>query len=185
MSPLIILLIFLLLILCMMAFYYITTYHVEEAVVRSSIVDVLSAPNEEVMKKCTDQKLSVLSNYFDGKVESRVVNVVIYKNEFYTYANVNLKRIQQLSQNNVVSLLMYIREGSIKKQILLYGQLELVRQIDDLCIYKFVVENRKTTFTKDTNDSHITNYKYNNESSVEIKNTYANIVDVVSYIKAQ
>lgn len=140
-----------------------------------------------IPKKSTDIKgkktFAILNNYGDNQLESRIMNIIIYKGQYYTYSNKNSYHVKQLYDNNRVSLLIYSQEDKIDKQILLYGYLDIVKEFDDTILYKLEIENRKISITRETISNQITNYSYDNKDDREIKLGVDDIDEIINYIK--
>lgn len=101
----------------------------------------------------------ILSNFYKDKVDSRIVEILEHNGNYYTYANNSTNRVSQLTETNIVSLLLFRQEGSAIIQTLLSGKLEKLTEIDNSCpsekltevdnlvVYKFIVEHKKITKT--------------------------------------
>lgn len=189
MSPLITLLIIFLILFLIWTFYYYTTYNLEF----SSVVN-----NKDNSKGNSDDKLtkiekqlgkesrahiSILNNYSDGMLESRIVTLIINKGNFYIYSNKSSYHNIQLSKDNRVSVLQYIKEDKVHKQILLYGKLDIIKEFDDLILYKMNVEHRKISITYENGPTQITDYSFDNKGDRELRTNLKNVSKVFSYIK--
>jgi general stress protein 26 len=68
----------------------------------------------EIKKPVTNEvKMCTLSNYYNGIIETRVINVISDGGELYFYSHKNSKHVEQLKDNNRVTLLMYTKDGNI------------------------------------------------------------------------
>lgn len=138
---------------------------------------------EKLLGKESKTHVSILNNYSDGLLESRIVNLIMNKGNFYIYSNKSAYHNIQLSKDNRVSILKYIKEGKIHKQILLYGKLDVIKDIDDLILYKLNVDHRKVSITYENGPIQITDYSFDDKGERAIRTDLNNVSKVFSYIK--
>lgn len=169
------------LLLLIWGFYYVTLPQENNAIRNNNISNSKTCDDINKNKK----RFAILSNYGDNQIELRIMNIIIYKGQYYTYSNKNSYHVKQLSVNNKVSLLIYSQEDKIDKQTLLYGYLDVVKEFEDMILYKLEIENRKISITRETISNQITNYSYDNKDDKELKIGIDNIDEIINYIKEQ
>lgn len=120
--------------------------------------------NEEIEKvtknKTPDINIAFLSNIGTHYLESRIVNAIIKEGQYFIYSNKNAYHVKQLKENNKVSLLIYTKVGESMKQVLLYGELEIKNETENLVLYKLNIDKRKISITVDTEEKRETYYTY-------------------------
>lgn len=164
-----------LLILMIFIFYVYTNYlylNEEQTVKKEEKQEKKELPKNE-------SHLSVLSNYSDGLIQSRVISLIINNGNFYTYSNKSSYHVKQLEIDNRVSILSYIKEGSIYKQQLLYGKLDIIYEDESLIFYKVSVEHRKMSVTYDSDNIRKTNYMFDSKITKEIKTDLNKVIEVI------
>lgn len=87
--------------------------------------------NCEIKRETT--KLAILNTINFDKIETNIVNVIIYNDTYYIYSNKNF------NEENKVSLFIYLEQH----KNILYGKLDKLIRIDDISIYKLIIENKK------------------------------------------
>ncbi len=171
MNPVIIFLVIIFLLILIGTYYWYTAYEIQVF-------------KHEVKKPVTNEvKMCTLSNYYNGIIETRVINVISDGGELYFYSHKNSKHVEQLKDNNRVTLLMYTKDGNINKQVVIDGNCEQIKQLDDLILYKVFIKNRKISVTYDEKDIQVTNYSYNNNYGRELRCNYKEISELVKYAK--
>lgn len=145
--------------------------------------DVIVKTNNENKIIKNEVKMCTLSNFSSGKIETRVINVVVNNGEIYFYSNKNTYHVEQLKEDNRVSILMYTKDGNLHKQVLIYGYCEPIKMLDDLILYKVISENRKVSVTYDEKEIQVTNYSYNNKNGKEIRTNYKEVSELIQYVK--
>lgn len=129
-------------------------------------------------------QLSIISNFSDGMIHSRVMSLLVVKGSYYVYSNKNAHHVKQFERDNRVSILSYIREGAIYKQVMLYGSLDQINETNNLVIYKLSVDHRKICITYENGPIQTTNYTYDGKENSEIITDLREVIDVVKIIKS-
>lgn len=178
-------------ILILIALFYFTTcysyYKVElkESVNKKS--DNVSSNLEEEKSNFfgNEEKtqLSIMSTFSDGMIHSRVMSLMIVKGSYYLYSNKNSHQVKQLENDNRTTILSYIKEGAVYKQIILYGTLDQINETENLIIYKLSIDHRKVCITYENGPIQTTNYTYDGRENKEIVTDLREVIDVVKIIK--
>lgn len=154
------------------AFYWFTSYHI-------MIEDEIEKDENNKFK---DVKFCVLTNYSNNKIEARIVNVIHNKGDLYIYSNISSYHVKQLDDNNYISLLMYTKNSNISKQILIYGYLDKIKELDNLILYKVIKINCKKSVTYEDGDFQITNLSYNDKDGKEIKTSFKELSELIKSV---
>lgn len=128
--------------------------------------------------------MSIMSNYSNGVIESRVINLIPYRGNFYVYSNKDAYHVHQLEVDNRVSIMSYIKDGYVYKQILLYGVLDRIDEIDGLVLYKMSVEHRKISLTYENGPIQTTTQSYDGKDGIELKTDLVSVGNIIKYIKS-
>ena len=191
-------------IMILIALFYFTTYYSYYIIESNSIdsiekesIKIDTLKNEEKSSKIDDRnessdifgkeektQLSIISNFSDGMIHSRVMSLLVVKGSYYVYSNKKAHHVNQFEKDNRVSILSYIREGSIYKQIILYGSLDQINETNNLIIYKLSIDHRKVSITYENGPIQTTNYTYDGKENDEIITDLREVIDVVKIIKS-
>lgn len=144
----------------------------------------LVEPQEEkevTVKLLSDEfKIATLSNYGHDVIETRIVNVIIYKNQYYLFSDKTSYHVQQLNNNNRVSLLICYKVGNIYKQTLLYGKVEIVQSSKNLILYKLNIEHRKISISRENKEDRTTNYTYDQTDPKELTTNFSELSELIA-----
>ena len=170
------------LILILIGIFYFITYYSNYIIKPKN--EILKDEKDDIFGKEQKTQISIISNFSDGIINSRVMSLIIVKGSYYIYSNKDAYHVKQFEKDNRVSILSYIREGAIYKQILLYGTLDQINEINNLIIYKLSIDHRKVSITYENGPLQTTNYTYDGKENKEIITDLREVIDVIKIIKS-
>lgn len=118
--------------------------------------------------KLDDYKIALVANRGSDYLEVRAMNVIISNSQYYVYSNKQAYHVKQLEIDNRVSILIYTKQGESMKQVLLYGELEIINETKNLILYKLNIDHRKIAITVDTSETRSTSYSYDGMDQKEL-----------------
>lgn len=167
------------LLLCLIYMFY--CYTPEYVQVKTS--ETVCQKNEKNEGKCGgsgDLKIAFLANRGSNYLEARIVNVIIAKSQYYVYSDKKAYHVEQLQNDNRVSLLIYTKQGETMKQVLLYGELESVNDTPNLILYKLKIDHRKVGITVETSLNRSTSYTYDGGNQKDLVTDFSELNALVS-----
>lgn len=132
-----------------------------------------------------DFKVAFIANRGTNYLEARIINVMIAKGQYYVYSNKTAYHVEQLQNDNRVSLLIYTKQGESMKQTLLYGELESVKDTPNLILYKLNIDARKIAITVDTCESRSTSYSFNGNDQKHLVTDFTELNALISHLSIQ
>jgi len=171
MSRIITFLIILVILISLGLFYYYTLE--PEIILCNEVKEIPKLPSDEF-------KIAILCNYGCDIIETRIVNVIIYKNEYYLFSDKRSYHVHQLNNDNRVSLLICCKVGNIYKQTLLYGKVEIIQSSKNLILYKLNIEHRKISISREDEKERVTNYNFDQTDPKELTTNFNELSELIS-----
>lgn len=186
MCPLGTLLVIITILVLIAIFYFTTSYHYYDVKpVLGVKTDRLNKDDEQtIFGKEEKTQISIVSNFSDGIIHNRVMNLMIIKGNYYIYSNKDNHHVKQLQKDNRVSILTYLKEGSVYTQKQLYGTLDEINEIENLIIYKLSIQHRKASITYENGPIQKTKYTFDGREGLETNTDLRNVVDAIRLIKS-
>lgn len=129
-----------------------------------------------------DYTIAFLSNYGTEMIETRAVNVIIFNSKYYLYSNKKAYHVEQLNKDNRCTLMIYTKKGNSKKQVVLYGELDIINTTTNLVLYELIIKHRKVSVTIDSKVERITNYSFDSTNPKELKTDFIEMNELVSFL---
>lgn len=172
-----------LLLLSLITLFYWSTLEIVE--IKNECNPIQNTDCKEVLNRKNegDFKVAFLANRGTNYLEARIINVIIAKSQYYVYADKKAYHVEQLQNDNRVSLLIYTKQGESMKQVLLYGELEPINETLNLILYKLNIDSRKIAITTETPESRSTTYTFNGNDQKNLVTEVSELNILVSNLK--
>ena len=190
---LIVLVVIVVLILLIGIYWYYTTYlYLAKDAVKTEDKECDKSCKTNKQNKESDNKsekemkygVTILSNIYNGNIQSRVMNLITRDGRYYVYCPNKSELSKQLEEDSKVVICNYVYRKEQQIQVVLTGDLNLAKSYADMNIYEFTVSHRKVSKTFKSKDTETTNVTFDSKEMPRQIINVKGMKEVASFIES-